>query len=96
MRREQATYHYKGMVQGSTNVLYDETKIRKKILIPTKTGFNFGGFIIGPKGANQKRLEELTGCKILVRGRGSQKEGQKAEKDDWDPLHVFIAGDTQK
>lgn len=40
------------MVQGSTNVLYDETKIKKKIPIPTDEGFNFAGIIIGPKGAN--------------------------------------------
>ena len=34
------------------NVLYDETKIKKKIIIPTDTGFNYAGLIIGPKGSN--------------------------------------------
>lgn len=75
------------------NVLYDETKIKKKVFLPTD--FNFAGLIIGPKGANQKRLEEKTGCKIIIRGRGSVKEGQRSEKDDWEPLHILVAGDKE-
>jgi len=70
IKRESGTYYYRGYVPGVTNVLMDETKIKRKIPIPTHTGFNFAGLIIGPKGANQKRLEEETGCKILVRGKG--------------------------
>lgn len=96
IRRESATYYYRGYVPGVTNVLMDNTKIKRKILIPTNKGFNFAGLIIGPKGANQKRLEEETGCKILVRGRGSQKEGQPAAPDDWEPAHVLIAGDSEE
>jgi hypothetical protein len=71
IKRESGTYYYRGYVPGVTNVLMDETKIKRKIKIPTNTGFNFAGLIIGPKGANQKRLEEETGCKILVRGKGN-------------------------
>lgn len=95
VRRESATYYYRGYVPGVSNVLFDNTKIKRKINIPTNKGFNFAGLLIGPKGANQKRLEEETGCKILVRGRGSQKEGQPAAPDDWEPQHVLIAGDTE-
>jgi far upstream element-binding protein len=95
VRRESATYYYRGYVAGVNNVLMDQNKIKRKIFIPTNKGFNFAGLIIGPKGANQKRLEEETGCKILVRGKGSQKEGQPAANDDWDPLHVMIAGDSE-
>lgn len=96
VRRETGTYYYRGHVDGSTNVLKDRNKIKMKVKIPTNKGFNFAGLIIGPKGANQKRLEEETGCKILVRGRGSQKEGQPAAEDDWEDMHVLVAGDTNE
>ena len=96
VRRESSTYYFRGYVPGVTNVLMDNTKIKRKIYIPTNKGFNFAGLIIGPKGANQKRLEEETGCKILVRGRGSQKEGQPAAHDDFEKLHVLIAGDSEE
>lgn len=52
IRREQASYHYKGHVKGSLNVLYDETKIKKKVFLPSENNFNYAGLIIGPKGAN--------------------------------------------
>ena len=96
IRRDTSTYYFRGNVPGVTNVLFDPTKIKKKIPINTESGFNYAGLIIGPKGSNQKRLEEETGCKILVRGRGSQKEGQARQHDDWENLHVLIAGDTEK
>lgn len=59
------------------------------------TGFNYTGLIIGPRGSNQKRLEEETGCKVLVRGRGSQKDGNAPQPDDDEDLHVLIAGDSE-
>jgi hypothetical protein len=96
IRREQASYHYKGHVKGSLNVLYDETKIKKKVFLPSENNFNYSGLIIGPKGANQKWLEEKTGCKIIIRGRGALKEGQRSERDDWEPLHVLVAGDKEE
>jgi len=48
--------------------------------------------LIGPKGSTQKQLQERTGTKILIRGRGSQKEGQPSSPDDDEDLHVSIEG----
>eukprot|EP00828_Plagiopyla_frontata_P014605 TRINITY_DN1910_c0_g1_i2.p1 TRINITY_DN1910_c0_g1~~TRINITY_DN1910_c0_g1_i2.p1 ORF type:complete len:496 (+),score=81.54 TRINITY_DN1910_c0_g1_i2:284-1771(+) len=75
--------------------LTDPTKIKRKINVPANQTFNFTGLIIGPKGSNQKRLEEETGCKILVRGKGSQKEGMPPQPDDNEPQHILIVGDTE-
>lgn len=76
--------------------LNDPSKIKRKINIPMDRNFNYAGVIIGPKGSNQKRLEEETGCKILVRGRGSQKDlNQPAQSDDGEPLHVLVVGDSE-
>lgn len=53
---------------------------------------NILGLLIGPKGATQKQLQERSGAKILVRGKGSQKEGMAPHPDDNDELHVSIEG----
>jgi far upstream element-binding protein len=77
------------------NTLNDTSKIKRKIYMPKTNKFNYTGLIIGPKGANQKRLEEETGCKILVRGRGSQKDGAPPQPDDNEDLHVLVAGENE-
>ena len=74
----------------------DSMKIKKKIYIPKKTGINYVGLLIGPKGTYQKRLQQQSGCKILVRGKGTQKEGMPPQPDDNEEKHVLIIGDTEE
>ncbi|KAI3363566.1 hypothetical protein L3Q82_012177 [Scortum barcoo] len=66
--------------------------------------FNFVGRILGPRGLTAKQLEAETGCKIMVRGRGSMRDRKKEEqnrgKPNWEhlneDLHVLITvDDTQ-
>lgn len=60
--------------------------------------FNFVGRILGPRGMTAKQLEQETGCKIMVRGKGSmrdkKKEDQNRGKPNWehltDELHVLL------
>lgn len=87
--------HTPGINPNIINTLNDPSKIKRKIYVPQNSNFNYTGLIIGPKGANQKRLEEETGCKILVRGKGSQKEGQVPQPDDNEQQHVLVVGDTE-
>lgn len=70
---------------------------RKKIYIPVREhpDINFLGLIIGPKGASQKQMSEATGAKILIRGKGAQKDGSSSNTghpDDEDELHVYLEG----
>jgi len=51
------------------SALQDSSKIKRKIYLPKNTGVNYIGLLIGPRGLYQKRLEEESGCKILIRGR---------------------------
>jgi hypothetical protein len=75
-----------------------------KIRIPVEEHpqYNFIGLIIGPRGKTQKDLENKTGCKIAIRGRGSVKEGARGRRDgkvmdsDDEALHVVITGDDQR
>lgn len=79
-------------------------KRTKKIYIPIDEHptYNFIGLIIGPRGKTQKEMEEKTGCKIAIRGKGSVKEGARGRRDgkimegDDEPLHVVVSGDNQE
>ncbi|KAH8966470.1 hypothetical protein BDL97_03G026700 [Sphagnum fallax] len=82
---------------------YRPPKLYKKLYIPVKEypGYNFIGLIIGPRGNTQKRMERETGAKIVIRGKGSAKEGRSAQKRDLKPdpsenedLHVLVEADT--
>ena len=84
-------------IQGQGTMITDKAKLMRKIYIPKNNNFNYTGFIIGPRGSNQKRLEEETKCKILLRGKGSQKEGSSVQlsmADDTDDLHVLVTADN--
>lgn len=66
-------------------------------------GYNFIGLIIGPRGNTQKRMEKETGAKIVIRGKGSVKEGKLLQKRDLKPdpsenedLHVLVEAETQE
>ncbi|CAI2365333.1 unnamed protein product [Moneuplotes crassus] len=75
-------------------------KIRKKIYLPRKNGVNYIGLLIGPRGMYQKKLEEDSNCKILIRGnlpllrRGNREGPYKAEDNDHE--HVLIITDNKE
>ncbi|XP_019450851.1 PREDICTED: branchpoint-bridging protein-like [Lupinus angustifolius] len=84
---------------------YRPPKLHKKLYIPMKEypGYNFIGLIIGPRGNTQKRMEKETGAKIVIRGKGSVKEGRLQQKRDYKPdlsdnedLHVLVEAETQE
>ncbi|XP_030604210.1 protein quaking-B isoform X1 [Archocentrus centrarchus] len=75
-------------------------QLQEKLYVPVKEhpDFNFVGRILGPRGLTAKQLEAETGCKIMVRGRGSMRDKKKEEqnrgKPNWEhlneDLHVLI------
>ncbi|BES91835.1 Hypothetical protein NTJ_04644 [Nesidiocoris tenuis] len=74
--------------------------LTEKVYVPVKDhpDFNFVGRILGPRGMTAKQLELETGCKIMVRGKGSMRDKKKEEasrgKPNWEhlneDLHVLI------
>lgn len=78
----------------------DVTTMTEKIFVPVKEhpDYNFVGRILGPRGMTAKQLEQETGCKIMVRGKGSMRDKAKEEanrgKPNWEhlseDLHVLI------
>ncbi|XP_014262667.1 protein held out wings isoform X3 [Cimex lectularius] len=78
----------------------ETTTLMEKVFVPVKDhpDFNFVGRILGPRGMTAKQLELETGCKIMVRGKGSMRDKKKEEasrgKPNWEhlseDLHVLI------
>lgn len=76
---------------------------QEKVFVPVKEfpEYNFVGRILGPRGMTAKQLEQETGCKIMVRGKGSMRDKKKEEtsrgKPNWEhlneELHVLIQGE---
>ena len=66
---------------------YRPSKLYKKLFISVKDflGYNFTGLIIGPRGNTQKRMEKDTGAKIVIRDKGSVKEGRFQQKRELKP-----------
>uniref|UniRef100_V9KNZ5 KH domain-containing, RNA-binding, signal transduction-associated protein 2 n=1 Tax=Callorhinchus milii TaxID=7868 RepID=V9KNZ5_CALMI len=77
-------------------------KLTERVLIPVKQypKFNFVGKLLGPRGNSLKRLQEETGAKMSILGKGSMRD--KAKEEDLrkggeakyahlgDELHVLI------
>ncbi|XP_031691688.1 protein quaking-B-like [Oncorhynchus nerka] len=99
---------YNDTLNGSTEKRSSElpdavgpmVQLQEKLFVPVKEypDFNFVGRILGPRGLTAKQLEAETGCKIMVRGKGSMRDKKKEEqnrgKPNWEhlneDLHVLI------
>ncbi|KAK3739013.1 hypothetical protein QZH41_010491 [Actinostola sp. cb2023] len=76
-------------------------KLTEKVYAPVKEypKFNFVGRVIGPRGMTLREIETQTGCKLLVRGKGSMKDKKLEEEKRGQPnyehldeeLHVLIS-----
>ena len=45
-----------GLNTGVFSMMNDASKIKRKIVLPKDSNFNYTGLLIGPKGNNQKQL----------------------------------------
>ncbi|CAL8075313.1 unnamed protein product [Calicophoron daubneyi] len=76
-----------------------QNRITDKVFIPQEDhpDINFVGLLIGPRGNTLKALEKETGAKVIIRGKGSVKEGKVGRRDglpmpgEDEPLHAFIS-----
>jgi far upstream element-binding protein len=72
----------------------DDARKRIKITVPEdmEREMNLSGILIGPKGSNLQALQERTGARVLLRGKGSTKDPNPGDPDANEPLHVVIEG----
>lgn len=79
-----------GNTTGGGSSLGVRKRIRLKVPAEKYPEYNFVGRLLGPRGATLKKLERDTGCKIMIRGRGSIRKDKEADvrgKPGWE--HVF-------
>ncbi|VDM70339.1 unnamed protein product, partial [Strongylus vulgaris] len=77
-------------------------RLHDKVWIPQDAHpeLNFVGLLIGPRGNTLKSLEAETGAKIIIRGKGSVKEGKLGSRlgpmpGENEPLHAYVTGTDQ-
>ncbi|KAK3368328.1 hypothetical protein B0H63DRAFT_497677 [Podospora didyma] len=80
--------------------------LKEKVFIPVKDfpEVNFIGQILGPRGSSLKDMATKSGATILLRGKGSVKEGRGTrggrggrDRDNLEnePLHCLVIADTR-
>lgn len=77
-------------------------RVNDKVMIPQEEhpDINFVGLLIGPRGNTLKAMEKETGAKIIIRGKGSVKEGKVSRKDgqplpgEDEPLHAYVTANN--
>uniref|UniRef100_A0A8C3GMS4 Branchpoint-bridging protein n=1 Tax=Cairina moschata TaxID=8855 RepID=A0A8C3GMS4_CAIMO len=78
------------------------TRVSDKVMIPQDEypEINFVGLLIGPRGNTLKNIEKECNAKIMIRGKGSVKEGKVGRKDgqmlpgEDEPLHALVTANT--
>ncbi|KAL2108996.1 hypothetical protein VUR80DRAFT_3061 [Thermomyces stellatus] len=79
------------------------TKTQEKVYVPVNDypEINFIGLLIGPRGNTLKKMEQDSGAKIAIRGKGSVKEGKGRSdaahsSNQEEDLHCLIMADTEE
>ncbi|KAK9468684.1 hypothetical protein V1512DRAFT_233434 [Lipomyces arxii] len=77
-------------------------KTQEKVFVPVNDypEINFIGQLIGPRGNTLKKMEQESGAKIAIRGKGSVKEGKGRSDAAYqsnleEDLHCLIIADTE-
>ena len=82
---------------------YKNSKLEDRVEVPQDEypQYNFMGLILGPRGNSLEKIKQKYNCKIIVKGRGSLKDGMTGLKKDGskfdsldEPMHVVINGPT--
>lgn len=77
-------------------------KTSEKLYIPTKDypDINFVGLLLGPRGNTLRHLQDESGARLAIRGKGSVKDGKLAADDRGglteEDLHVVVSADTSE
>ncbi|XP_073514451.1 splicing factor 1-like isoform X2 [Phyllobates terribilis] len=80
------------------------SRVNDKVMIPQDEypEINFVGLLIGPRGNTLKNIEKECNAKIMIRGKGSVKEGKVGRKDglmlpgEDEPLHALVTANNME
>lgn len=89
-------------VQPPSDYRAPEKKISDKVYIPQDEHPHIGfmGLLIGPRGNTLKKIQKETGCKVMIRGKGTEKEGKgrnsrMPQQGDGEGMHAIIEAPTE-
>jgi len=75
-------------------------KITRKIMVPVEEfpHISFFGLLVGPRGSTHRRIEQVSGTRIEIRGRGSVQEGKVVRDNNNldEPMHLMITGTSEE
>ena len=76
---------------------YKPPKKHHKIYIPNNEKFYYTRYILGPKGENLKKLQNISKCKITIRGEGGgwTNNNQNSNKPK-EALHLLVEADDEE
>jgi len=89
--------------QPPGNYSYKNTNLEDKIDVPQEEypQYNFMGLILGPRGNSLEKIKAKYSTRVIVKGKGSVKEGMTGLKKDGtrfdaldEAMHVHITGPT--
>ncbi|XP_051131386.1 KH domain-containing protein SPIN1-like isoform X2 [Andrographis paniculata] len=64
--------------------------LRIDVPVALYPSFNFVGRLLGPRGNSLKRIEAATGCRLIIRGKGSIRDREKEERLRGKPGHEHL------
>lgn len=73
---------------------YKPPKKTYKIPVINNDKYNFTKFIIGPKGETIKRLENISKCKITIKGEGENWTNQSIRNKNKEELHILLEANS--
>lgn len=78
-----------------------DIKIQDRVPIPQDEHPHIGfmGLLIGPRGNTLKKIQQETRCKVMIRGKGTEKQGKGRDNrgpqpGDGEPMHAIVEAPT--
>ncbi|KAJ2752999.1 hypothetical protein H4S06_003826, partial [Coemansia sp. BCRC 34490] len=90
---DNARENYSGYRSGASSAqrLHDKLYIE----VVSERGFNVRAKLIGTSGENMKFIQNTTGARVQVRGRGSGHSDHAPGPDAFEPMHLFITAQNE-
>ncbi|KAJ1724284.1 hypothetical protein LPJ53_001436 [Coemansia erecta] len=81
---------------GSASV--GHTRLQEKVYvdIESERGFNVRAKLIGTGGENMKYIQNTTGVRVQVRGRGSGYNDRDGYTDPYEPMHLYVTASSEE
>ncbi|KAJ2787429.1 hypothetical protein GGI15_000731 [Coemansia interrupta] len=81
---------------GSSSAGYTRLEEKVYVYIESERGFNVRAKLIGTGGENMKYIQNTTGVRVQVRGRGSGYNDRDGYTDSHEPMHLHVTASSEE